>query len=121
MGSFAAGLQHAALTPRRELVVKHVVNRVEATAGLAVRSWSGESSAAVFSQSTVRTHLVSEAAAAVLDLAGIQSVTAAEAATLLVEPDQPLDSAASDISAAQHLMEETITGLVAAGLLRRVE
>lgn len=89
--------------------------------GLAVRSWPGEISAAVFSPLAVRTHLVSEVAAAVLDLARNRPVTGAELVSLLGDADQPLDSGASDISADQLLMEETITGLVAAGLLRRVE
>ena len=95
--------------------------RVSTASGLAVRKWPGENAAAVFSADTVSTHLVSEVAAAVLELASSRSVTTLEAASLLAAPDQPVDSATSDISDDLQLMEETITGLVAAGLLRRVE
>ena len=95
--------------------------RVSTAPGLAVRKWPGESAAAVFSADAVSSHLISEVAAAVLELASSRSVTTLEAASLLGAPDQPLDSAACDISADLLLMEETITGLVAAGLLRRVE
>lgn len=97
------------------------MTRVLAVEGLAVRSWSGEALAAVFAPHTVRTHLVGEAAAAVLNLATTQPISSAEAANLLVTADEPVDSDASNISADLLLMEETITGLVAAGLLRRVE
>ncbi len=95
--------------------------RFAAVEGLAVHSWPSESVAAVFSAQTVRTLLVSEVAAAVLDLAGTRPVTCAEAAALLCTTDPHLDSEAADVDADRALMEETITGLVAAGLLRRVE
>lgn len=95
--------------------------RFAAVEGLAVRSWPLETVAAVFSAQTVRTLLVSEVAAAVLDLAGTRPVTCVEAAALLCTADQDLDFDALDVGADLALMEETITGLVAAGLLRRVE
>lgn len=97
------------------------MTRVSKAPGLAVRKWPGENTVAVFSADSVSTHLVSEVAAAVLELASSRSVTTLEAASLLATPDQPLDFGASDISADLHLMEETITGLIGAGLLRRVE
>ena len=95
--------------------------RVSTASGLAVRKWPGENNAVVFSADTVSTHLVSEVAAAVLELASSRSVTTLEATSLLAAADQPVDSTASDISEDLRLMEETITGLVAAGLLRHVE
>ena len=98
-----------------------MVARVLTASGLAVRKWPGENAAAVFSADSVSTHLISEVAAAVLELASSRPTTTLEAASLLAAPGQPLDSTTSDISDDLHLMEETITGLVAAGLLRRVE
>lgn len=95
--------------------------RFSAASGLVVRKWPGESAAVVFRADSVSTHLVSEVAAAVLELASSSSVTPLEATSLLLATDQPVDSATSDVSGDLQLMEETITGLVAAGLLRRVE
>ncbi len=95
--------------------------RVTAAPGLIIRAWPGQSVAAVFSADTVSTHLVSEVGAAVLELAGSRPVSAAEALALLDAPDHPVDSAGPAISDDLLLMEDTITGLVAAGLLRRVE
>lgn len=97
------------------------MTRLSTAEGAAIRSWPGETAAVVFHADTVGTHLVSEVAAAVLELARTRPVTALEAAAVLGAPDHPLDSTASDISADLLLIEETITGLVAAGLLRRVE
>ena len=97
------------------------MTRYSTAAGAVIRAWPGETAAAVFHADTVGTHLVSEVAAAVLELARTRPVTALEAAAVLGAPDQPLDSAATDISADLLLMEATITGLVAAGLLRHVE
>ena len=94
--------------------------RFAASRDLAVREWHGEQTAAVFCPETVTTHLVSGLAAAVLTLAAKQTVSAEEAVCLLTAPDHPIDFAASDVSADLQLMEETITGLVSAGLLRRV-
>lgn len=95
--------------------------RVSAAVGLTVRAWPGQAVAAVFSAGTVSTHLVSEIAAAVLELARSGPVSAQEALALLEAPEHPVDSAPSAISDDLLLMEQTITGLVAAGLLRRVE
>ena len=95
--------------------------RFSAANGLVVRKWPGESAAVVFRADSFSTHLVSEVAAAVLELASSSSVTPLEATSLLLATDQPVDSATSDVSGDLQLMEETITGLVAAGLLRRVE
>ena len=95
--------------------------RVSAVSGLTVRAWPGQSVAAVFAAETVSTHLVSEIGAAVLELARSGPVTSLEALALLEAPDLPVDSAPSAISDDLLLMEQTITGLVAAGLLRRVE
>jgi hypothetical protein len=94
---------------------------VQAVKGLIIRSWPGEASACVFAVDSVRTHLVSEFAAAVLNLARTRTIDSREAAKLLFADEQPVDSDGSNISADLLLMEETITGLVAAGLLRRME
>lgn len=89
--------------------------------GVAIRSWAGESTAAVFVEDTVSTHLVNEVAAAVLQLATVNPVTTAEASASLFAHGEPVDSASEDIGGDVQLIDETIIGLVAAGLLRRVE
>lgn len=95
--------------------------RVTAASGLTVRVWPGQSVAAVFAAQTVSTHLVSEIGAAVLELAASGPVSALDALALLDTPEHPVDSGGASANGDLLLMEDTITGLVAAGLLRRVE
>jgi flagellin-like hook-associated protein FlgL len=89
-------------------------------AGLVVRQWPGEATAAVFFPDTVSTHLVNALAGAVLEIAATRAVSAQDILSLLDAAPDSVDSAASDDGAAVQRVEETITGLVAAGLLRRV-
>lgn len=86
-----------------------------------VRRWEGQDTAAVFFGDTVSTHLVNEAAAAILQLASVNPVTANEVRASLFAPSHPVDSLSTDIDRDFLLIDETIIGLVAAGLLRRVE
>lgn len=97
------------------------MSRFSIRPGVAIRSWAGESAAAVFVEDTVSTHLVNEVAAAVLELAAVHPVTTAEASASLFAPGEPVDSMPEDIGGDLVLIDETIIGLVAAGLLRRVE
>ncbi len=97
------------------------MSRFSTSPGLAIRSWPGESTAAVFVDDTVSTHLVNEAAAALLELAAVQTVTIEEVSASLFAAGQPVDSSSTDIGGDLQLIDETIIGLVAAGLLRRVE
>jgi HJR/Mrr/RecB family endonuclease len=96
------------------------VSRIACSPGVAVRSWAGESTAAVFFEDTVSTHLVNEVAAALLQLAAVQTVTVEEAAAAVFAAS-PLGDSSSDIGSDLQLLDEAIVGLVAAGLLRRVE
>ena len=95
--------------------------RVSAAPGLTVRVWPGQFVAAVFAAHTVSTHLVSEIGAAVLELAAFSPVSALDTLSLLDTPEHPVDCGESSANGDLLLMEDTITGLVAAGLLRRVE
>lgn len=75
----------------------------------------------VFVDDSVSTHLVNEAAAAILELAAVHPVTIEQISASLFAPSQPVDSCAADIGGDLQLIDEIITGLVAAGLLRRLE
>lgn len=74
----------------------------------------------VFVDDSVSTHLVNEAAAAILELAAVHPVTIEQISASLFAPSQLVDSCAADIAGDLRLIDETITGLVAAGLLRRL-
>lgn len=97
------------------------MSRFSSSPGIAVRSWSGESTAAVFVADTVSTHLVNEAAAAFLKLASVHPVTIEEALASLLAPRGSVDSGLEGIESDSQLIDEITIGLVAAGLLRRVE
>lgn len=97
------------------------MSRFSIRPGVAIRSWAGESTAAVFVEDTVSTHLVNEAAAALLALAAVHPVTMAEASAALLASGEPVDFAPEAIGGDLRLIDETSAGLVAAGLLRRVE
>ena len=86
-----------------------------------MRNWAGESAAVVFVDDSVSTHLVNEAAAAILELAAVHPVTIEQVSASLFAPSQLVDSTPADIGGDLQLIDETIIGLVTAGLLRRVE
>ena len=96
------------------------MSRVSASAGLSFRRWDGQSTAAVFDNNTVSTHLVGEVAVAILELAKVHPVTVDEIFAGLFAAS-PLDSSITDIGGDLQLIDQAIIGLVAAGLLRRVE
>ncbi len=75
----------------------------------------------MYQPGTVSTHLVSELGASVLEIARTQPLTLQDAMALLGTASESVNSEGSDIGTDLLLMEETINGLVAAGLLRRVE
>lgn len=97
------------------------MSRFSARSGLAIRSWAGESTAVIFVPDTVSTHLVSEVAAALLEIAAVNPVTMEEVSVALLAPDETLNCSEEDVGGDLVLIDKIVVGLVAAGLLCHVE